>query len=122
MNKYQPLSPHLSIHRKIFTAVFSILHRFTGIGLSFGSILIVLWIGIVALGPSYFSIYEKISYNLFFKFILFIWTLVIFYHLFNGVRYLYWSFGLGMSLKSVYVSGYIVLFLTIIFTFGAWFF
>ena len=116
MNNNRPLSPHISIHRKVFTALFSIFHRFTGIGLTLGSILIAAWIGILSIGPNYLFIYEHISSNLLFKIILFIWTLAIFYHLFNGIRYLYWSFGLGMDLKHVYISGYIVLFLTLIFT------
>jgi len=122
MSKNRPLSPHLSIHKKNFTAVFSIFHRFTGIGLSFGSILIVVWIGLLSLGPMYFSFYEKFISNLLFKIILFFWTLGMFYHLFNGIRYLYWSFGLGMSLKHVHLSGYIVIFLSIIFTFSIWYF
>ena len=28
----RPLSPHLSIHKKVLTALFSIFHRITGIG------------------------------------------------------------------------------------------
>ena len=40
----RPLSPHLSIHKKILTAVFSIFHRITGIALSSGSVLIAIWI------------------------------------------------------------------------------
>ena len=121
MTDNRPLSPHLSIHKKVFTAIFSIFHRISGIGLSFGSILISLWIGLLSLGPNYFYIHEQITSNLFFKIILFFWALGIFYHLFNGIRYLYWSFGLGMSLKNVHVSGYIVLFLTIMFTVSIWY-
>ena len=122
MSKNRPLSPHLSIHKKNFTAVFSIFHRFTGIGLSFGSILIVVWIGLLSLGPMYFSFYEKFISNLLFKIILFFWTLGMFYHLFNGIRYLYWSFGWGMDLKSIYSSSYFVLFFTIASTFIVWFY
>jgi len=94
----------------------------TGIGLSLGTIFIALWISLIALGPNYFYFYEKIATNLIFKFILFFWTLGIFYHLFNGIRYLYWSVGWGMDLKSVYLSGYIVLFFSIATTFIVWFY
>ena len=118
----RPLSPHLSIHKKVLTSVFSILHRITGIGLSLGSILIALWIALLALGPNYFFLFENISSTLFFKIVLFIWTLGIFYHLFNGIRYLYWSYGLGMNLNTVYISGYVVTFLTFMATFLVWFF
>lgn len=117
----RPLSPHLSIHKKVLTAVFSIFHRITGIGLSIGSILITIWISLLALGPNYFYLFEIVSNTLLFKIILILWTVGIFYHLFNGVRYLYWSYGIGMDLKTVYLSGYIIIFLTFISSFFVWF-
>ena len=121
MNNNNPLSPHLTIHKKILTAVFSIFHRLTGIGLSIGSIFIAYWIAIIALGPKYFSLFEYISSLVLFKIILFIWTIGIFYHLFNGIRYLFWSYGIGMDIKTVYNTGYLVLFLTLISTLCVWF-
>ena len=121
MTDNRPLSPHLSIHKKVLTSVFSIFHRFTGLGLSIGSIFLALWISLLALGQNYFFIFEVISGGLFFKIILFLWTIGIFYHLFNGMRYLYWTYGLGMDLKNVYTSGYIVLFLTFLSTLFVWF-
>lgn len=117
----RPLSPHLSIHKKVLTAVFSIFHRITGIGLSIGSVLIAIWISLLSLGPKYFYIFEFISNRFFFKIILIFWTIGIFYHLFNGVRYLYWTYGLGMDLRTVYFSGYVVIFLTVISSFLVWF-
>jgi len=121
MTENRPLSPHLSIHKKILTSVFSIFHRFTGIILSIGSIFISFWVAIIALGPKYFSFFEYISSLILFKFILFVWTIGIFYHLFNGIRYLFWSYGMGMDIKTVYNTGYIVLFLTLISTLCVWF-
>ena len=116
----RPLSPHLSIHKKVLTALFSIFHRITGIGLSMGSILIAIWFLLISLGPNYFIYFEMISKNILFKFILLIWTIGIFYHLYNGCRKLYWSFGIGMELTTVYRSGYIVLFLTLVSTIVVW--
>ena len=116
----RPLSPHLSIHKKVLTALFSIFHRITGIGLSMGSILISIWFLLISLGPNYFLYFEIISKNIIFKFILLIWTIGIFYHLYNGCRKLYWSFGIGMDLTTVYRSGYIVLFLTLVSTIIVW--
>tara|TARA_Y100001936_G_C15725003_1_gene483018 strand:+ start:63 stop:434 length:372 start_codon:yes stop_codon:yes gene_type:complete len=116
----RPLSPHLSIHKKVLTALFSIFHRITGIGLSLGSILIAFWFLLISLGPNYFVYFEIISKNILFKSILFIWTIGIFYHLYNGCRKLYWSFGIGMDLTTVYRSGYVVLFLTAISTLAVW--
>ena len=121
MTENRPLSPHLSIHKKNLTSVFSVFHRFTGIILSIGSIFISFWVAIIALGPKYFSFFEYISSLILFKFILFVWTIGIFYHLFNGIRYLFWSYGIGMDLKTVYNSGYFVLFLTLVSTLCVWF-
>ena len=116
----RPLSPHLSIHKKVLTALFSIFHRITGIGLSIGSILISIWFLLISLGPNYFVYFEIISQNILFKLILLMWTVGIFYHLYNGCRKLYWSFGIGMELTTVYRSGYIVLFLTAVSTLVVW--
>ena len=121
MTENRPLSPHLSIHKRILTALFSIFHRFTGISLSIGSIFISFWIATIALGPRYFSLFEYISSMTLFKIILFAWTIGIFYHLFNGIRYLFWSYGMGMDIKTVYNTGYLVLFLTLISTLCVWF-
>ena len=116
----RPLSPHLTIHSKFLTSLFSISHRITGIGLSLGTVFISLWIGLIAFGENYFFIFEYISSTILFKIILFFWSLAVSYHLFNGIRYLFWSFGVGMEINTVYSSGYLVLFLSLIFTLMIW--
>ena len=120
MANNRPLSPHLGIYKKSLTAIFSIFHRITGFGLSIGSILIAIWIAILALGPNYFFIFEAISSFLIFKIILLIWTIGFFFHLFNGIRYIFWSFGFGMELKTVYNSSYLVILLTFVSTIIVW--
>ena len=117
----RPLSPHLSIHKKVLTAVFSIFHRLTGIFLTLGSFLLVFWFLSVSIGENFYNYFQIISSNFIFKVILFFWTLAFFYHLFNGIRYLFWSFSLGMELKTVYLSGYIITLLTIISTIIVWY-
>ena len=117
----RPLSPHLSIHKKVLTAVFSIFHRLTGIFLTLGSFLLVFWFLSILIGENFYNYFQNISSNFIFKVILFFWTLAFFYHLFNGIRYLFWSFSLGMELKTVYLSGYIITLLTIISTIIVWY-
>ena len=117
----RPLSPHLSIHKKVLTAVFSIFHRLTGIFLTLGSFLLVFWFLSISIGENFYNYFQIISSNFIFKVILFFWTLAFFYHLFNGIRYLFWSFSLGMELKTVYLSGYIIALLTIIATIIVWY-
>ncbi len=120
MSLNRPLSPHLSIYKKVLPAVFSIFHRFTGIGMSIGALLLSIWIILIALGPNYFSIFQSISSYVIFKVFLFFWTMAIFYHLFNGIRYLIWSYGKMMELDVVYKSAYIVLALSILSTLFVW--
>ena len=122
MTDNRPLSPHLSIHKRVLTAVFSIFHRISGIGLSVGALLISIWFFLISFGPQFYVYFELISKNILFKLVLLVWTIGIFYHLFNGCRKLYWSFGIGLELSQVYRSGYVVLFLTIISTLGVWYF
>ena len=87
----------------------------------FGQLAIIaLWVAVIALGPNYFIIFQSISSFIVFKILLFIWTVGIFFHLFNGVRYLYWSFGVGMELKTINNSSYFVLLLTILSTIIVW--
>jgi len=102
------------------TAVFSIFHRFTGICLSIGALLLSAWILLIALGPDYYSKFEILSSLIFFKIFLFLWTLTIFYHLYNGIRYLFWSYGKMMDLNIVYKSGYVVIILSILSTMLVW--
>ena len=120
MKLNRPLSPHLSIPKKVLTAVFSVFHRFTGISLSVGGILLSIWIVLIALGPDYYSKFEALSSLIVFKVFLFLWTLAIFYHLFNGIRYLFWSYGKMMELSNVYKSAYAVIVLSILSTLIVW--
>ena len=120
MSLNRPLSPHISIHKKVLTAVFSIFHRFTGICLSLGAFMLSIWIILIALGPSYYSMYQDLSSLIVFKIFLFLWTLVIFYHLYNGIRYLFWSYGKMMDLSTVYKSGYLVIIVSILSTMLVW--
>ena len=122
MTDNRPLSPHLSIHKRVLTAVFSIFHRISGIGLSVGAVLISLWFFLISFGPEFYKYFEILSKSIFFKLVLMIWTVGVFYHLFNGFRKLYWSFGIGMELSQVYKSGYVVLCLTLISSLVVWYF
>ena len=67
----RPISPHLSIYKRLQTAILSILHRITGFGLNIGTILLVLWLIFLAIGESYFEIIYSLSNTLPIKIILF---------------------------------------------------
>ena len=80
-NKDQrPLSPHLTIYKKNQTALLSILHRITGFVLSIGSIIIVLWILLIAIGEKYFNILNFFFETIIGKFVLIICSFAMFFH------------------------------------------
>ena len=87
-----------------------------------GALLISTWFFLISFGPEFYIYFEIFSKSILFKLVLIIWTVGIFYHLFNGCRKLYWSFGIGMELSQVYKSGYAVICLTLISSLVVWYF
>ena len=117
---HQPLSPHLQIYRWQLTSVMSILHRFTGIALAVGAILLVSWFGSAADGVAAFAKFQGFLGSPIGLVMLFGCSVALFYHLCNGIRHLCWDTGRGLELKSVYASGYAVLVATVVLTAVVW--
>lgn len=116
----RPLSPHLQIYKPQLTSVMSILHRLTGVVLSLGTLMLVYWLMAAAEGPeAYFKAQERLS-SWWGLLLLFGWSLALFYHTCNGIRYLFLNAGLGMDIKTVYVTGKLVWIMTFILTVLAW--
>ena len=116
MNRPRPLSPHLQIYKPQITSILSIFHRLTGISLSIGSFIIVAWIVSLSMGIESYSYFMSIVDNWFVQAIIFGFAFALFYHFSNGIRHLFWDAGLGFELKSVYISGSIVVLNAIILT------
>ena len=119
-NKLRPLSPHLTIHKKVQTAILSIMHRITGFGLNIGILIIVLWLSFFAFGEEYFNIITSFNNTIIAKVIFFIWSFSLFFHLINGIRYLVWSVGYGIDIKNINISGYFVIFFSFLLTILIW--
>lgn len=116
----RPLSPHLQIYRLPLVALLSITHRITGVALSAGTILLVIWLGAAAYGP---EAYDQVSACLaspFGMIVLFGFSLAFNYHLCNGIRHLVWDIGKGFELDSVRLSNVLVLIGTVVLTAGTW--
>ena len=109
MSRQRPLSPHLQIYKPQITSILSILHRATGIALSIGSVILVLWIVALTLGENTYLMYSNLINNWFGKLIIFSFTFALFYHLSNGIRHLFWDAGYGYDLKHAYISGVAVI-------------
>jgi succinate dehydrogenase / fumarate reductase cytochrome b subunit len=116
----RPLSPHLQVYRPQLTSVLSILHRFSGIALSVGTILLVWWLVAAAAGPEPFAHAQSFIGSWFGLLLLFAWSAALFYHLCNGIRHLWWDTGRGFDLQFVYASGWAVVAGTGALTLIAW--
>ena len=120
MKKERPLSPHLQIYKPQITSVLSIMHRITGVALTFGTVLIVLWITTLSLGENFYQYYMIFIKSWFGNLILIGFTFALFYHLSNGIRHLFWDFGYGYELNTVFMSGVAVLISAFILTSIIW--
>jgi succinate dehydrogenase / fumarate reductase cytochrome b subunit len=116
----RPLSPHLQIYRWQITMTTSILHRFSGVILSVGSLVLAWWLTAVAIGGDYHAWVAGILGSPVGLFFLFGWSLAFFYHLGNGIRHLLWDAGWGFDLKTMYVTGYSVFIFTVVATALTW--
>ena len=115
-NFKRPLSPHLQIYKPQLTSVLSITHRITGVVLSILSLFIPLTLVSVALGVGYFNILKVFLTNIFIQLLITASIFVLAYHLLNGIRHLFWDYGLGLSMRDTYISGYLVLIVSVLLT------
>ena len=116
LNNKRPLSPHLQIYKPQLTSVMSISHRFTGVILSLLSIMIPIFFILLSLGDEYFDLLIVVLNHFLVKLILYGIIFVVFYHLLNGIRHLFWDIGMGLSIRESYLSGYLVIIISIITT------
>ena len=104
----RPLSPHLSVYRWQYTMALSILHRFTGVVLSIGSVALVGCLLALASGERTFAIVESLFRFDIVRLAALGWVWCLFYHLANGVRHLFWDIGRGFEPKHARLSGWFV--------------
>ncbi len=105
----RPLSPHLQVYRLPFTALTSISHRISGVLLSGGALILVYWVVAAAAGRQSHATASAILGSLPVQVLLFVWTFVLFYHLCNGIRHLFWDAGYGFDLETAQRSGQAVI-------------
>ncbi|XKL67939.1 hypothetical protein PGB90_003430 [Kerria lacca] len=110
----RPLSPHLTIYKPPLAMIMSISHRIAGVAL-------IVYVAVIAGGNILYSVEDVVTYIQSLQLsaqTLFITRTIlaipISYHIANGFRHLIWDAGLGLSIKSLYLSGYTVLGLTIL--------
>ncbi len=104
----RPLSPHLQVYRPQITSVLSILHRITGVALTFATLLLTWWLVAAAYGPEQFASAQAFLGSWIGQLLLWGFTFAVFYHLANGVRHLLWDFGWGFEITQVRTTGIVV--------------
>ena len=116
----RPLAPHVGIYRWQLTSVLSILHRVSGMVLGVGTLLLTWWLIAAVEGPEAFARMQGIMSSWLGRLVLLAFSLALFYHLCNGIRHLFWDFGYGFELRTVYRSGRTVVAATVVLTLLSW--
>ncbi len=119
-NTDRPLSPHLQVYKWPLAMAISILHRITGVALAVGAVLMVAIFIAVAAGPESYEVLRSILISKLGKTFLFLWTVALFLHLFNGIRHLFWDAGYGFEKSTTTKSGIVVLLATLALSVAVW--
>jgi len=116
----RPLSPHIGIYRWQIGNSLSILHRATGIALSAGLVALACWLACLAAGEESY----RTAYRMFAsppgRLFLAGWSFAFLYHLFNGVRHLFWDVGAGFERGARHASGWFAVIGALVSTLCLW--
>lgn len=117
---HRPLSPHLQVYRWQLPMTMSVLHRATGIALSVGALYLATWVICAASNIKVYMLFQSFNGSIVGRIVLGGWLFCAFYHLFNGIRHLFWDAGYGFELKDAYRSGWIVVVASAVATAASW--
>lgn len=105
----RPLSPHLSVYRRQYTMVLSIMHRGSGLFLSACGAVLLLWLVAVAWGAPYYDSLSRLFGSVPGRIFLSLVILAFWYHLFAGLRHMSWDAGFGFERPAARRSGRLIL-------------
>jgi succinate dehydrogenase / fumarate reductase cytochrome b subunit len=103
-------------YRPQLTSVLSIVHRGTGVFLVLGAVMLVAMLLAAAAGPEAWATANTCAYSPLGKAFALATVASLAYHFFNGIRHLLWDIGWGYELPRTYITGYLVLALTLLST------
>ena len=116
----RPLSPNIQVYRPQLTSVLSILNRITGVILSGCSVVLVIWLMAAAEGPQPYAMVQRVIASELGQIVLLACTFAFFLHLCGGIRHLIWDTTHGFELRSIYLSGWIVVAASVLLTATTW--
>ena len=117
MNIYKEnrsLSPHLRSYKPQITSVISIFHRITGSVLALLLLCSPICVNLVGSFLSFRVVYVLFAYLFFIvKLIFYVLLATVFFHSMNGLRHIMWDFCIGLEMSNVFISGCLVVFLSL---------
>jgi succinate dehydrogenase / fumarate reductase cytochrome b subunit len=116
----RPLSPHLTVYRWQMTMAMSIVHRITGLGLYFGTLILAAWLVAAASGPGPYDAVTGLLTSWPGLVILFGYSWALIHHLLGGLRHFVWDFGRGLGKPARDQLAIGNLFASIILTIALW--
>ena len=110
MENKSPLSPHIQIYRWHISSLVSISHRITGIINIIAIILICIWVSMLILGDSSYSIINLFFNSLLGKFFAIGLAWSFSFQILSEIRHLIMDMGYGFELKTTRITGIAVIF------------
>jgi succinate dehydrogenase / fumarate reductase cytochrome b subunit len=116
----RPLSPHVQVYRLPLTALLSITHRITGVGLMIGTLLLTWWVAAAAYGPDAYDTATGFIGSPLGLLLMLGFSVALFFHLCNGIRHLVWDAGRGFEKRDTATSNALVIVGALVLTIIAW--
>ena len=116
MENKTPLSPHIQIYKWHISSLVSISHRITGIINIIAITLVCLLASLLVLGENNYKVIELFLSSQIGKFIILGLTWSFSFQILSEIRHLIMDLGYGFELKTSRITGFIVIFGSIILT------
>ena len=118
----RPVSPFMlgQVYRFQITSVMSLLHRVSGVILSFGAFGVAWWLLAVAQGGDAYAQVAGVMASWPGKVVLFGFSMALIYHLLNGIRHLLQDGGMGFSIPQFVRSSLISMIGSVLLTAIVW--
>ena len=112
------LSPHLYAYKPQITSVVSIFHRITGSLLAIILLCTPICINLLGSFLSYNLIYSLFGIIFFIsKIVFYLLLATVCFHSMNGIRHIMWDFGIGLDLSNLFITGCLVVSLSLLTSF-----
>ncbi len=122
-NKVQrPLSPHLQIYNLPLTAIMSISHRITGVSLTLGMLIVAAFLIAAGSSEAHYNLVMIVASSKIGLIILFLWSFALYFHMFNGIRHMFWDAGRFLEKDQAMRTNYVVLMFAVVATIVTWLF